>query len=196
MAIVQNNLLFHNFHGKFGKSMVFRVVRGKTIVSKYPDMSRVERSPDQKAYNNLFREAVQHAKSELIDPNTKAALLNRMKRNPKLKDRNPMNVLVSEYLRERSYIMSREEASTLVVQYNQKYQLNERQSAALKFLLIYGEINNTLYLQINKVSRPTATRDLADLVIKGILLSKGKGPATSYKLQDKLLDDSFNLFKN
>lgn len=107
-----------------------------------------------------------------------------------------MNVLVSEYLRERSYIMSREEASTLVVQYNQKYQLNERQSAALKFLLIYGEINNTLYLQINKVSRPTATRDLADLVTKGILLSKGKGPATSYKLQDKLLDESINLFKN
>ncbi len=186
MAIVQNNMLFHNFHGQFGKSMVFRVVRGKTIVSKYPDMSRVERSPDQKAYNNLFREAVQYAKSELKDADTKAALLKRMKKNPKLKDRNPMNVLVAEFLKERSYIMSREEASKLVEQYNQKYQLNERQSASLKFLLIYGEINNTLYMQINKASRPTATRDLTDLVKKSILRCTGKGPATTYKLLDKL----------
>ncbi len=97
-----------------------------------------------------------------------------------------MNVLVAEFLKERSYIMSREEASKLVEQYNQKYQLNERQSASLKFLLIYGEINNTLYMQINKASRPTATRDLTDLVKKSILRCTGKGPATTYKLLDKL----------
>lgn len=188
MAIVQNNMLFHNFHGQFGKTMVFRVVRGKTIVSKYPDMSRVERSRDQKAYNNLFREAVENAKSELRDPDTKAALLRRMKKNPKLKDRNPMNVLVSEFLKERSYIMSREQATELVNQYNEKYHLGERQAAALKFLLIYGEIDNALYMQINKVSRPTATRDLTDLVKKSILRCIGKGPATTYKLLDKLRD--------
>ncbi len=188
MAIVQNNPLFHNFQGKLGKFMVFRVVRGKTIVSKYPDMSRVERSPDQKAYNNLFREAVQHAKSELRDPNAKAALLKRMKRNPKLKDRNPINVLVSEFLKEQAHLLSREKATELVNRYRIKYPLSDRQSAALKFLLIYGELTNSLYVQVTHVSKATAKRDLAELIQTGLLQCIGKGPVTSYKLLDKIED--------
>lgn len=186
MAIVENNLLFHNFQGKIGKFMVFRVVRGKTIVSKYPDMSRVERSSDQKANNTLFKRAVQTAKMDYKDPDLKAALLKRMKANKKLKDRNPFNVLVSEILNEQAYILSRDKATELVNQYKESYQLSDRQSAALKFLLIYGEINNAMYMQVTNVSRPTATRDLSDLVKQGILLSIGKGPVTTYKLLGKL----------
>lgn len=117
MAIVENNLLLQNFQGQLGKFMVFRVVNGKTIAGKYPDMSRVKRSPSQKAYNNLFREAMQNAQSMLADPNTKAAVLKRIQKNPKLKNWTATNLLVSEFLNEQSHMKSREQATELVNRY-------------------------------------------------------------------------------
>ena len=186
MAIVENNLLLQNFQGQLGKFMVFRVVHGKTIAGKYPDMSRVKRSPSQKAYNNLFREAMQNAQSMLADPNTKAAVLKRIKKNPKQKNWNATNLLVSEFLNEQSHMKSREQATELVNLYREKYTLSDRQAAALKYLLAYGKITNALYMQITTVSKATAKRDLADLVLKGILQAIGKGPVTKYELLDKL----------
>lgn len=117
MAIVENNLLLQNFQGQLEKFLVFRVVNGKTIAGKYPDMSRVKRSPNQKAYNNLFREAMQNAQSMLADPNTKAAVLKRIQKNPKLKNWTATNLLVSEFLNEQSHMKSREQATELVNRY-------------------------------------------------------------------------------
>jgi Fic family protein len=111
-----------------------------------------------------------------------------MKRNPKLKDRNPINVLVSEFLKEQSHLLSREKATELVNRYQIKYPLSDRQSAALKFLLIYGELTNALYVQVTHVSKATAKRDLAELIQFGLLQCIGKGPVTSYKLLDKIED--------
>ncbi|MFQ6084605.1 MAG: ATP-binding protein, partial [Candidatus Aminicenantia bacterium] len=53
--------------------------------------------------------------------------------------------------------------------------LNERQRALLKYLEKYRKITKKEYLELFKVSRTTATKDLKDLVEKNIILQKGKG---------------------
>ncbi len=186
MARVDRNMLVRFYRGAIGKSIVLRVRKGKTFASKFPDMSKVVRSPDQKAYNNLFGEAVVYAKSVLQDPKAKADLLARMQASKKLKDRNPLNLLVSEFLKEQSAAFTQKAAIQQVARYREKYPLSDRQATALAYIIRFGELNNSLFQQINRVSKPTATRDLADLVSKGVLRCSGKGPATSYTLLDTL----------
>ena len=45
-----------------------------------------------------------------------------------------------------------------------------------------GEMNASKYMSITKASKATATRDLADLVSKKILVSKGGGRSTTYEV--------------
>ena len=47
--------------------------------------------------------------------------------------------------------------------------LNERQKKALERVKVKGEITNREYVDLNKVSRITATRELMDMVRKKIL---------------------------
>lgn len=60
--------------------------------------------------------------------------------------------------------------------------LNERQIAAVEYTKTHGRITNREYVELNHVSRPTATRDLTDLVTKGILQQRGKGRGSSFIL--------------
>ncbi len=62
--------------------------------------------------------------------------------------------------------------------------LNERQIAAVRYVKEKGKITNTDYQEINQVSKPTATRDLAELVKKKILEQQGSvGKGTMYKIK-------------
>jgi Fic family protein len=67
-----------------------------------------------------------------------------------------------------------------------KEQLNPRQLAAIQRMLdegvqgFKGGMNATKYIGITKTSKATATRDLQDLVAKGIFVLKGGGRSTSY----------------
>ena len=46
-----------------------------------------------------------------------------------------------------------------------------------------GKISNAKYQEINKISKPTATRDLKQLIDKGIIENIGtKGQSSEYKL--------------
>ena len=64
-----------------------------------------------------------------------------------------------------------------------QFGLNERQSRAIAFLRKNHRITNKEYQDLNQVSRKTATRDLSELVEKGILLSSGqKGVGSFYTL--------------
>ncbi|WP_290791318.1 hypothetical protein [Flavihumibacter sp. UBA7668] len=192
MAIADDNIIVRLLRGKLGKFIVFRVVNGKTFVSKYPDMSRVERSPNQRANNTLFSDAMKHANSVLNNPQEKASLQKRMKTSAKLKDRNPLNVLVGEFMKEKSDLLSNQKATEKLSYYRAKYELSDRQAAALHFLIRTGQINNSMYQEISRVSKPTASRDLANLVNLGILFCMGKGPSTTYKLQDLLVENGLN----
>jgi ATP-dependent DNA helicase RecG len=55
-----------------------------------------------------------------------------------------------------------------------KLNLNPRQVKAVLFVKEFGSISNSKYQEINKVSKPTATRDLQELNKKEILENKGK----------------------
>jgi len=70
-----------------------------------------------------------------------------------------------------------------------KHQLNQRQEKAVRRMLISGPkgfdggMNARKYVSLNKISKPTATRDLQDLFDKGILTREGGGRSTSYFLK-------------
>lgn len=58
--------------------------------------------------------------------------------------------------------------------------LNERQKKALKRVKIKGRITNKEYVNLNKVSRITATRELMDMVRKKILKQEGRGRGSRF----------------
>ena len=68
MATVDQNDITQGLSGRFGKQLVFKSYSYGTVVTKYPDMSKVKLSPKQKASNRLFRQAVAFAKSVIADP--------------------------------------------------------------------------------------------------------------------------------
>ena len=53
--------------------------------------------------------------------------------------------------------------------------LKERQKKALKRVKVKGKITNKEYVDLNKVSRITATRELMDMVRRKILKQEGRG---------------------
>lgn len=66
--------------------------------------------------------------------------------------------------------------------YLNRLSLNERQVQAVLFAKREKKINNKKYQQLFDVSRITATRDLSDLVGRGILKITGKGAGALYSL--------------
>jgi ATP-dependent DNA helicase RecG len=56
-----------------------------------------------------------------------------------------------------------------------KLGLNGRQIDAVKYASIRGMINNQIYTNLTKVSRNTATKELADLVRLGVFSRVGSG---------------------
>jgi hypothetical protein len=59
--------------GQLGKQLVFKQYQNKTIVTKYPDMSGVTPSPQQRKARKRFAAAVAHARAINNDPAQKAA---------------------------------------------------------------------------------------------------------------------------
>ena len=49
----------------FGKDVVIKKFRGKTIVTSFPDMSKRELSPKQIEMNDLMEEASSHAQGTI-----------------------------------------------------------------------------------------------------------------------------------
>ncbi len=69
MATVSGNDLTSGLRGKIGQLMVFRVIRGKTYVSRAP--RKADKSKETVAQRNTritFKEASQWAKTVLLDP--------------------------------------------------------------------------------------------------------------------------------
>jgi len=64
---ISNSLILGNLSGRLGKELVFKQYGGKTVVSKYPDMSNRKFSSRQKQLQNTMAEANYHARTILID---------------------------------------------------------------------------------------------------------------------------------
>ncbi|MBI5544285.1 MAG: Fic family protein [Deltaproteobacteria bacterium] len=73
------------------------------------------------------------------------------------------------------------------------YGLNERQAKAMARLLeagpggFQGGLTNQKYRGMTKASKVTATRDLTDLLGRGLLVQRGEGRSTRYELNWELL---------
>lgn len=63
-----------------------------------------------------------------------------------------------------------------------KYNLNERQIQGVEFVKIHGIITNAEYQRVADCPQRTATRDLNELVQKGIIELEGKGRGAQYRL--------------
>jgi hypothetical protein len=64
---ISKNLLLGNLSGHIGKQIVFKQYGDKTVVTKYPDMSKRKFSPRQKQLQETMAEANYHTRTILAD---------------------------------------------------------------------------------------------------------------------------------
>ena len=72
MALIKENDLTEGMSGKFGKKIVFRVVKGVTVAARRSTRTNVL-SEKQVAQRERFQHATQYAKAKLLDPSAKEA---------------------------------------------------------------------------------------------------------------------------
>jgi hypothetical protein len=68
---ISENILLKNLSGHLGKQVVFKQYGDKTVVSKYPDMSRRKLSSKQLRVNEIMQEAHFNAKTIMADEDLK-----------------------------------------------------------------------------------------------------------------------------
>ena len=95
MAKGDNSLLLHNVRGQIGKQIVVKKYGRKTVISAYPDMSKVKPSRLQKVKRKSFAEAVAYAKTINNDPVKKALYKKKVKKGQRV-----FNYAIKEYLRD------------------------------------------------------------------------------------------------
>jgi hypothetical protein len=72
MAISKNNLIMSQVSGHIGKQLVFKNYSGKTVVTKYPDMSGRKLSDKQRKYNDIMANANDEARTVIADDTLRA----------------------------------------------------------------------------------------------------------------------------
>ncbi|ULQ52382.1 hypothetical protein [Flavihumibacter fluvii] len=182
MAKNNNNMLTRNYSGKVGKEFVFKDYKDETLLTKYPDRSNVRLSLLQRESNGTFSKAVAHAKAVLADPVRSEELKKQLKSRKKTAKQSVYHASIQQYMLENSRPVLLSEAEATVDRYRSAFDLTERQAAGLKYLALGQELSNPAYQEINKVSKATATRDLQDMVRRGIISVNGWGAGIKYTL--------------
>ena len=94
MARAADNLLLQGFSGAIGKQIVVKRYGDKIVITKFPDMSSVKTSANQKLRRSVFTEAVAYAKAIIRDPKKKAAYQKQLKKGQRV-----YQAAVSEYMK-------------------------------------------------------------------------------------------------
>jgi len=175
MAIINDNYVIKGASGKIGKDHVFRNYRktGKTAITKSPRPSRFKASKKQASRRNKFSEAVKYAQDVIKDPA-------RAKSFKIKKHQSVYGAAIAAFMADKRTL------STILK--DPKYNIKElptdlkirRQQKAIVYARKTGSISNAEYQRLAKVSKPTATRDLTDLVKRKILKSSGTAGAGAY----------------
>ena len=79
---ISSNILYAGFSGHINRQLVFKQYGNKTVVSKYPDMSRRQLSEKQLANNRLMSAANAAAKNIMTDAALRQAALERLQVPP------------------------------------------------------------------------------------------------------------------
>jgi len=80
--------------GTIGKNFVFKQYKDGEVVTKFPDMSRINASKGQRKQRNLFKEATAYAKDIISDPEKKNAYKEKTRKNQSV-----YNAAISEYMK-------------------------------------------------------------------------------------------------
>ena len=177
MARVKDNYVTKGLSGKIGKDLVFKLNKfGKTYTSDPPDRSNVISTKRQNKLRNNFAKAVAYAKSVLKDP-VKAEKYQSA-------DNKSLYVrAMKDYLNQHKAAVKNAAMLNINDAFVLKHHLSFRQVKALRLIQKKGRISNSDYQRLNHVSKPTATRDLQDLVKKTILNPSGiRGAGSFYEI--------------
>ena len=176
MAKVKNNYVVQGLTGKIGKLVFKTNRRGLTYTCLPPDRRNVISTKGQKKLRNNFAKAVAYAKSVVQDP-VKA------ENYQSGKNKSLYITAMKDYLNQHKTVLKKAGRLIISSDYILKNRLNNRQVTALRFIQKRGRISNSDYQRLNHVSKPTATRDLQDLVKKAILNPSGiRGAGAFYEL--------------
>ena len=180
MAKVKNNYAVQGNSGKIGDLIYKTNKSGLTYTSRRPDRSNVISTKAQNKLRNNFAKAVSYAKSVLQDP-VKAE-----KYQP-LKNKSLYITAIKDYLNQHKTDLKKASQITISNDYILQHRLNSRQVKALRFIQKRGRISNSDYQRLNHTSKPTATRDLRNLVEEGILHPSGiRGAGAFYELMGSI----------
>lgn len=162
--------------GKVGDNFVYKTRKGKTFISKVPDMSKVVATKQQSENRNIFAEAVQFAKELMQDPVRSAAFARK-------KDETLYTAAIKEYMRMHGKKSPKDSHSRILCKELAIAGLSQRQINAALFILKTGRLTNDDCRKMNAISKPTATRDLKWMADKEIIQSNGVKGAGSYYIK-------------
>lgn len=184
MARVAQNPLVNGARGAVGKDGVYKTVNGKTLLTKYPDRSAVNLTISQETCQDIFTEAVAFAQSIMSDETLKREWEKKIRDNKSTRGTTVYHAAIQQYMKQNSPKSREREVKALLEKWQAVYPLSERQVRGLDFFLRYKKLSHNIYRDLNKVSKPTATRDLQELVAMELLAFSGKGAGTSYSIPD------------
>jgi hypothetical protein len=95
MATIRTNPLIEGLSGMLGQSIVFKNLRGKTIITNRPSSPK-KQSELQKANRSKFRQATYYAKAAMLDAEKKAYYQRKAR---KLKLPNAYTAAITDYMR-------------------------------------------------------------------------------------------------
>ena len=72
MAEVKENYVVKGISGKVGNMMVYKIINGKTFMTKYPDRSKVNYNKEQIEFRKIFAKAAKFASEIVSDPSKKS----------------------------------------------------------------------------------------------------------------------------
>jgi hypothetical protein len=79
MARLKRTSLFSSLQGTIGKEIVFKQYADKTVVSQYPDMSKVKTTKRQRVQRDLLKEANAYASKIKRDSKLRAKYEKKLK---------------------------------------------------------------------------------------------------------------------
>ena len=93
MAHSKESIILHKMRGAIGKQIVVKQYGNKTVITAYPDMSKVKPSKLQKLKRKKFAAAIEYARSIINDPVKKETYTKKLKKGARV-----YNAAIKEFL--------------------------------------------------------------------------------------------------
>ncbi|MBO9572848.1 MAG: DeoR family transcriptional regulator, partial [Chitinophagaceae bacterium] len=91
-------------------------------------------------------------------------------------------VAIYDFMKKFSKKVPKSEVLSMLQKCRQAYKLTDRQEKAIKHLIAQKNLTNAIFQQLTGVSKPTATRDLQNLVKQGAIILQSHGAGAHYSL--------------